>query len=63
MGGKNAFRFGALFAELLVSYSCSANLVSDAYLAALAREHGLTVVSADAAMMFPHSAVSSPKKA
>ncbi len=40
-------RFASVFAELLAGYNCSANLVADAYLAALALEHGLTVVSTD----------------
>jgi len=41
-------RFAELFAELLTTHNCSGNLVADAYLAALAMEHGLTVVSTDA---------------
>jgi toxin-antitoxin system PIN domain toxin len=41
-------RFAALFLELLTAHNCSANLVTDAYLAALALEHGLTVVTTDA---------------
>ena len=41
-------RFSTLFSELLISCNCSANLASDAYLAALATEHGLTVVSSNA---------------
>ena len=41
-------QFASVFAELLTTYNCSANLVADAYIAALAVEHGLTVVSTDA---------------
>ena len=41
-------QFASVFAELLTTYNCTANLVADAYLAALALEHGLTVVSTDA---------------
>ena len=41
-------QFAGLFTELLTTHNCSANLVADAYLAALAMEHGLTVVSSDA---------------
>lgn len=41
-------RFSDLFAELIDATQASANLVSDAWLAALALEHGLTVFSSDA---------------
>ncbi|HKL53096.1 MAG TPA: PIN domain-containing protein [Wenzhouxiangellaceae bacterium] len=41
-------RFGILFTQLLKSSQASGNLVSDAYLGALALEHGLSVVSTDA---------------
>lgn len=41
-------RFAALFTGLVVASQASGNLVADAYLAALALEHGLTVVSSDA---------------
>ncbi|MBX6326457.1 MAG: type II toxin-antitoxin system VapC family toxin [Chthoniobacterales bacterium] len=37
-----------LFQELLTTGQATANLVSDAHLAALAREHGATVASTDA---------------
>lgn len=40
--------FAELFARLLTESRATGNLVSDAYLAALALEHGLTVVSTDA---------------
>ncbi len=43
-----AERFASVFAEILKTYHCSANLAACAYLAALAAEHGLTVVSTDA---------------
>lgn len=41
-------RFAALYPQLLEDSQASGNLVTDAYLAALALEHGLTVVSSDA---------------
>lgn len=41
-------RFAELFTGLLVSTQASGNLVPDCFLAALALEHGLTVVSSDA---------------
>lgn len=41
-------QFGTLFTQLLGSSQASGNLVSDAYLGALALEHGLSVVSTDA---------------
>ena len=41
-------RFALLFADLLTTHNCAGNLVPDAYLAALAMEHGLTVISTDA---------------
>jgi len=40
-------RHAEVFGELIVSYQLRGNLVSDAHLAALALEHGLTVCSAD----------------
>ena len=40
-------RFAALYAQLLEDSQASGNLVTDAYLAALALEHGLTVASSD----------------
>ena len=40
-------RFGPLFLELLGTSQATGNLVSDAYLGALALEHGLSVVSTD----------------
>lgn len=39
--------FHTLFAEFVTHHSCTGNLVSDAYLAAIAAEHGLTLVSSD----------------
>lgn len=41
-------RFSALYPQLLEDSRASGNLVTDAYLATLALEHGLTVVSSDA---------------
>ena len=41
-------RFAELFNELASETQASGNLITDTYLAALAREHGLTVVSTDA---------------
>lgn len=40
-------RFGLIFSTLVRQSQASGNLVTDAYLAALAREHGLTVISSD----------------
>lgn len=40
-------RFEDCLYSLLQEHQCCGNLVSDAYLAALALEHGLTVVSSD----------------
>jgi len=40
-------RHAEIFGALVVSYQLRGNLVSDAHLAALAVEHGLTVCSAD----------------
>lgn len=40
-------RFTDLYTQLLEESQASGNLVTDAYLAALALEHGLTVVSSD----------------
>lgn len=39
--------FAGLFADLLIKHHCTANLVTDAHLAALALEHGLSIVSSD----------------
>ena len=41
-------RFATIYPQLLEDSQASGNLVTDAYLAALALEHGLTVVSSDA---------------
>jgi hypothetical protein len=41
-------RFASVFPQLLEDSQASGNLVTDAWLAALALEHGLTVVSSDA---------------
>ena len=41
-------RFAALFDELANETQATGNLITDVYLAALAREHGLTVISTDA---------------
>lgn len=41
-------RFPEMFEELAEQTQASANLMTDTYLAAVAREHGLTVVSTDA---------------
>jgi toxin-antitoxin system PIN domain toxin len=40
-------RHGVLLAELIRRHQLRGNLISDAHLAALAMEHGLTLVSAD----------------
>lgn len=40
-------RHQLLFGELITAATASGNLVTDAHLAALARENGLTVASAD----------------
>jgi toxin-antitoxin system PIN domain toxin len=40
-------QFEEVYCRLLLNHHCTGNLVSDAYLAALALEHGLTVVSSD----------------
>lgn len=40
-------RFAEIFSEVARNSQATGNLVTDAYLAALAREHGLTVVSTD----------------
>jgi uncharacterized protein len=41
-------RFAELFTRLVLESQASGNLVSDAYVAALALEHGLAVISTDA---------------
>lgn len=41
-------RFSVVFAELIDATQASGNLVTDAWLAALALEHGLAVISSDA---------------
>ncbi len=40
-------RHGTLLADLIRRHQLRGNLISDAHLAALALEHGLTLVSAD----------------
>ncbi len=40
-------RFAALFTGLIAATQCTGNLIPDCFLAALAQEHGLTVVSSD----------------
>lgn len=40
-------RFASVFTDLVRRHHATGNLVTDAYLAALAREHGLTVISTD----------------
>lgn len=54
-------RFSGVFAGLIDATQASGNLVTDAWLAALALEHGLTVVSSDADFgRFPRLSWSNP---
>lgn len=54
-------RFAALFTGLIAEARASGNLVPDCFLAALAQEHGLTVVSSDSDFArFPNLRWSNP---